>query len=131
MKKIFLFTKPAFYFANMILIILYLYPGSIIGWFVFGDFQKQPQITENIFDISSNHIYAFLVLSILGIFSFEKRKIKGLFIYLFSSAVFLEILQIIIPKRSFEYIDLFGNVIGVFLIFLIFIIYIFFKKNYD
>ena len=118
MKKISLFTKGAFHFSNIILLILYLYPGSILGLVLYGDFQKQPSITQN-FIISSNHVYAFLVLTTLGVFSVEKKKTKILFIYLFSISIILELCHGIIPKRSFQYSDLFGNFFGVLLVFLV------------
>ena len=72
MKKISLFTKLIFHFSNLTLIFLYLYPGSIFGWLVYGDFQKQPSITSD-FIVSSNHVYAFLFLTILGVISFKKK----------------------------------------------------------
>jgi hypothetical protein len=128
MKKILLFTKLTFYFSNVTLLILYLYPGSIIGWLVYGDFQKQLNITSN-FIVSSNHVYAFLVLTILGVLSFEKNKAKILFIYLFSISIILELCHRIIPKRSFEYSDLFGNFFGVLLVFLVFNFYQYFKNQ--
>ena len=118
MKKISLFTKGAFHFSNIILLILYLYPGSILGLVLYGDFQKQPSITKN-FIVSSNHVYAFLVLTTLGVFSVEKKKTKILFIYLFSISIILELCHGIIPKRSFQYSDLFGNFFGVLLVFLV------------
>tara|TARA_B100000029_G_scaffold401678_1_gene400882 strand:+ start:2885 stop:3265 length:381 start_codon:yes stop_codon:yes gene_type:complete len=126
MKKILLLTKIPFHIFNIILIILYLFPGSILGWVVYGDFQKQPQLTEN-FIISSNHLYIFLNLTILGIFSFEKKRI--LFIYLFTISLFLEFCHLIIPKRNFEYSDLFGNFFGVLLVFLVFKFYQYFKNR--
>ena len=128
MKKISLFTKLTFYFSNVTLLILYLYPGSIIGWLMYGDFQKQPHITSN-FIVSSNHVYTFLVLTILGVLSFEKNKAKILFIYLFSISIILELCHRIIPKRSFEYSDLFGNFFGVLLVFLVFNFYQYFKNQ--
>ena len=118
MKKISLFTKGAFHFSNIILLILYLYPGSILGLVLYGDFQKQPSINQN-FIVSSNHVYAFLVLTTLGVFSVEKKKTKILFIYLFSISIILELCHGIIPKRSFQYSDLFGNFFGVLLVFLV------------
>ena len=66
MKKISLFTKLTFHFSNVTLLILYLYPGSIIGWLVYGDFQKQPHITSN-FAVSSNHVYAFFLFPITNV----------------------------------------------------------------
>ena len=128
MKKIYLFTKLIFHFSNVTLLFLYLYPGSIFGWLVYGDFQKQPSITSD-FIVSSNHVYAFLVLTILGVLSFEKNKIKILFKYLFSISVILELCHEIIPERSFQYEDLFGNFLGVLLVFLVFNFYQYFKNQ--
>ena len=113
------------------LIVLYLYPGSIFGWLIYGDFKKQPQITSDFLIISSNHVYAFLILSLLGLFSYYKKNIKILFLYLFFISIFLESLHYMIPQRSFEYKDLFGNFFGVLIVFLLSKIYNFFKKIYD
>ena len=128
MKKISLFTKLTFHFVNVILLILYLYPGSIFGWLVYGDFQKQPSLTSD-FIVSSNHVYAFLVLTILGVLSFKKNKIKILFKYLFSISIILELCHGIIPERSFQYADLFGNFLGVLLVFLVFNFNQYFKNQ--
>ena len=129
MKKIHLLTKIIFHISNMALIILYLYPGSILGWLIYSDFRKQPQITENFLNISSSHIYAFIILSLLGLISYYNKKDNFLFIYLFSISLILEFLQIFIPKRRFEYPDLFGNFLGVSLIFILFQLYRFFKTK--
>ena len=129
MKKIHLLTKIIFHISNMALIILYLYPGSILGWLIYSDFRKQPQITENFLNISSSHIYAFIILSLLGLISYYNKKDNFLFIYLFSISLILEFLQIFVPKRSFEYPDLFGNFLGVSLIFILFQLYRFFKTK--
>ena len=56
--------KFFFYLCNFVLIILYLYPGSILGLFLYNDASLQPQITPNLI-VSSNHVYAFLILSLL------------------------------------------------------------------
>lgn len=116
MKKIHLLTKIIFHISNIGLIMIYLYPGSIFGWLIYEDFQKQPQITSDFLLFSSNHVYAFVFLSLLGVISYNYEKLKFLFIYLFFISIFLELFHILIPKRSFEYQDLFGNVLGVFLI---------------
>ncbi len=129
MKKISLLTKITFHAVNLILIIVYVYPGSIIGWLVYGDFQKQPQITSDLSFFSTNHIYAFLILSFLGLFSYYMKNLKNLFTYLFFISIFLELSHIIIPQRSFEYKDLFGNFFGVLIVFLAFNFYQFFKKK--
>ena len=120
--------KFFFYLCNFILIILYLYPGSILGWFLYNDTSLQPQITPNLDSIvSSNHIYAFLILSSVGFFTYKKsKKSNFLSIYLILLSIILEIMHYIIPKRSFEFSDLFGNLIGVIIVLIIFYLY---KKN--
>jgi VanZ family protein len=120
--------KFIFYLCNFILIILYLYPGSILGWFLYNDTSLQPQITPNLDSIvSSNHIYAFLILSSVGFFTYKKsKKSNFLSIYLILLSIMLEIMHYFIPKRSFEFSDLFGNLIGVIIVLIIFYLY---KKN--
>jgi len=118
--------KFFFYLCNFILIILYLFPGSILGWFLYNDLSLQPQITPNLI-ISTNHVYAFLILSFVGFFTYKKiEQSKFLNIYLISLSIILEILHYFIPKRSFEFPDLFGNLVGVIIVIIIFY---FFKKN--
>ncbi|MDA7689014.1 hypothetical protein N8777_01900 [Candidatus Pelagibacter sp.] len=129
MKKIKNFFKIGFYSANIILVILYLFPGSIFGWFLYNDHLIQPQITRD-FIISSNHVYAFALLTSLGIFSFHNtKKINFLSIYLFLLSIFLELFHIIIPNRGFEMSDLFGNIVGVILVILIYKIVIRYVKT--
>ena len=129
MKKIPLLTIIIFHISNIGLILLYLYPGSIVGWLIYSDFQKQPQIISDFSFISSNHVFAFIVLSLLGVNSFNNKKIRILFIYLFFISIVLELCHVLIPKRSFEYSDLFGNFLGVLLIFVLFNLYQFLKNR--
>jgi VanZ family protein len=120
MNKLKNFFKIGFYSLNIILIILYLFPGSILGCFLYNDCYIQPQITRD-FIISSNHVYAFVLLSGLGVFSFHNtKKINFLIFYLFLLSIFLELFHIIIPNRGFEMSDLFGNIVGVILVILIY-----------
>ena len=105
--------KFIFYIANICLIILYLFPGSILGFFFYNNIKIQPQITPD-FIVSTNHVYAFFLLSILGILTFFDSKIlKFLIMYLIFLSIILEIFHLIIPERGFEFSDLFGNIIGV------------------
>jgi len=129
MKKKFLLRKIIFHISNIGLIFIYLYPGSIFGWLIYGNTQKQPQLTSDFIIFSSNHVYTFIVLSLLGLLSYYKDKVKILFLYLFFISIFLELCHILIPQRSFEYQDLFGNLLGTFLIFIVFNLYKYFKKN--
>ena len=123
------FFKIGFYFANIILITLYLYPGSILGCFLYNDCNTQPQITRD-FIISTNHVYAFILLASLGVLSFHNtKKINFLIFYLFLLSIILELFHIIIPIREFEISDLFGNIVGVILVILIYKIVIRYVKT--
>ena len=105
-----------FHTINLILIIFYLYPGSLLGFFLYNDSSIQPQITRD-FLISSNHFYAFVILSISGFIAYNKTtRINVLTTYLFLLSIILEFSHIIIPNRNFELSDLFGNFLGVVLI---------------
>jgi VanZ family protein len=111
------FSIFGFHTINLTLIIFYLYPGSLLGFFLYNDISIQPQITRD-FLISSNHFYAFIILSIAGIMAYNKSsKINILIKYLVLISILLEFIHIIIPNREFEFSDLFGNLIGVILIF--------------
>ena len=118
--------KFIFYLCNLILIFLYLFPGSALGWFLCKDLSLQPQITPD-FIISTNHLYAYIVLSVIGFLTFRKNnQFNILSIYLIFLSIVLEVLQYFVPNRSFEFPDLFGNLAGVIIAIIIFY---FFKKN--
>ena len=115
--KFFSNYKIIFYSINISLIILYLFPGSIFGCIFLDDCSIQPQITSDFAEISSNHLYAFFIVSIFGYLTFLKDKqIKYLIIYLILLAILLEICHLFIPQRSFQWSDLFGNLLGVFIV---------------
>ena len=106
--------KVIFYLINTLLVILYLYPGSLLGWIIYGNKDIQPQLTPD-FIISSNHFYVFALISIIGFFTFTNLKKKNIFliIYLIFLSIILEIFHLVIPERSFQWSDLFGNLSGV------------------
>ena len=118
--------KFIFYLCNLILIFLYLFPGSILGWFLYKDLTSQPQITQD-FIVSTNHLYAYIVLSVIGFLTFRKNnQFNILSIYLIFLSIILEVLQYLVPNRTFEFSDLFGNLAGVILAIILFY---FFKRN--
>ena len=125
--------KLFFYLVNLIFIILYIFPGSILGKIIYGDLNKQPQLTNDfsfsIFDFSSNHTFAFAFISFFGLFLFYKDNLKKISIYLFSSSIILEFLHIFIPNRSFQFSDLNGNLLGVIVIYLFLFVYHYAKKS--
>ena len=108
--------KIIFYFLNVILIFLYLFPGSLLGIIIYDNKNIQPQLTPDFF-ISSNHFYVFTLISIIGFLCFIKKKhIRLLAIYLILLSIILETFHLIIPERSFEWSDLLGNLLGVFIV---------------
>ena len=107
-------VKISFYISNLFLFIFYLYPGSIFGCFLYKDCNIQPQLTRDFIIFSSNHVYVFIIFSLIGIFSF-KKDLKKITYYLFLVSIFLELMHIIVPNRGFEVADLLGNALGVIL----------------
>ena len=122
-------TKILFNIINTTFIVLYVYPGSILGFLIYGELYKQPQLTSDFMSISSNHLYAFLLLSLLGFVAYYKRKKLFILNYLILGSIILEVLHLVIPNRSFQYSDLFGNIVGVLLSILLFNIYNFWRKK--
>jgi len=116
MTKFFSNYRIIFYSLNIFLITLYLFPGSLVGWFIYGNKKIQPQITPD-FIISSNHFYVFILISAIGFLSFKNQnQIKNLIIYLVLLSLILEIFHLFIPERSFQLSDLFGNFLGVIVV---------------
>ena len=108
--------KIFFYVINLLLIILYLFPGSLFGCIFFDNCKIQPKITSD-FIISSNHFYAFGFVTILGFLTFlNSEKLKQVLYYLLVISVLLEVFHIVIPERSFQWSDLFGNLLGVIVV---------------
>ena len=133
----FLFLKKnkfIFYLSNIILIVEYLSPGSLLGCFVLGDCKTQPMIAREKIQIipslffSLNHFIAFLFVSLIGFFTYIKSSnLSFIFIYLIFLSFVLEFIHFIIPSRSFEFSDIFGNLIGVITV----LILNYFFKSYD
>ena len=120
-------TKKIYHFLNIIFVFLYVYPGSILGFLIYKDISKQPQILPDL-GVSSNHLFAFLLLSSLGLISYLK-SLKKIILYLIFISIVLELLHLYIPNRSFQFSDLFGNISGVLISILILILFNFWRKK--
>ena len=116
------------YFSLVILLILYLFPGSLIGYLFYGDFGKQPDLIPNPIGTSINHALAFLYLSILCLIIHKKKNLYQTSIFLISLSIILELSHYLIPNRSFEFLDLFANLLGTSLGIFIIISYKKYKK---
>ena len=117
-----------YYFSFVVLLTLYLFPGSLIGYFLYGDLSKQPNLIPNPLGASINHALAFFYLSILGLISYMRGiEFRKTLIFLIILSSLLELSHIFIPNRSFQYLDLFANLLGTLLGIVIMILYKKFK----
>ena len=106
-----------YYFSLVVLFIIYLFPGSLIGYFLYGNLGQQPNLIPNPIGTSINHLIFFSYITILALII--RPKVKNILtdykIILFISFI-LEILHFIIPNRAFEFYDLIANMLGVLII---------------
>ena len=123
------FLKYIFNISILALIVLSLFPGSLLGLFFYGDLGQQPDLIKNPYGTTINHFISYLYVSILGLFVYLETKKFNLSLYqlLFLSAI-LEILQFIIPNRAFQLGDLIGNFLGVLVAYFLIKIYLFVKR---
>ena len=106
--------KFIFHISTLFLIIISLYPGSLLGYLLYGDLSQQPDVIKNPFGTSINHFIYYAYVSFLGFFLYLKNQSFQKLVYgLFILSVILEVLHFIIPNRSFQLGDLIGNILGV------------------
>ena len=122
-------VRYLYYFSLTGLLVLYLFPGSLIGYFLYGDLGKQPDIIPNPIGTSINHTLAFFYLTIIGLISYlNQTSFYKILIFLITLSLFLELSHLFIPNRSFQSLDLFANLLGT--IFAIVIIFLYKKFKY-
>ena len=118
---IFKCIKYLYYFSLLILLILYLFPGSLIGYILYEDLGKQPNIVSDQLGNSINHFIYFFYLSFLGLIcNAQKARLNNSFLFLFVLFIILEMTHFIIPKRAFEVSDLLANNTGVMIVYFLF-----------
>ncbi len=119
-NTIFKLTVCVYYFSLIVLLTLYLFPGSLIGYFLYGNLGIQPNVIANPIGTSINHLIFFSFITFLA--KIVRFRVKNIFtsykVILFISC-FLEILHLIIPNRAFELYDLIANIGGVVIVLLI------------
>tara|TARA_Y100000591_G_C21246635_1_gene411607 strand:- start:30 stop:428 length:399 start_codon:yes stop_codon:yes gene_type:complete len=105
--------KYLYYFSLIGLLVLYFFPGSILGYFFYKDFSQQPDLFPNPLGISINHLLAFSYLSLICLIrSGNNISFNRNVFFLIALSILTELSHIIIPQRSFEYFDLFANLLG-------------------
>jgi len=125
MDKMASFLKFIFYISVFFLIIVSLYPGSLLGILFYGDPGLQPNLAWNpfytplpvhLYKIGSiiNHFIVYFFISIFGLCLYlRNRNFQKLVYGLFFLSILLEFLQFVAPKRAFEIFDLSANFAGV------------------
>ena len=122
-------VRYLYYFSLTGLLVLYLFPGSLIGYFLYSDLGKQPDMIPNPMGTSINHTLAFFYLTIIGLISYlNQTSFYKILIFILTLSLFLELSHLFIPNRSFQSLDLFANLLGT--IFAIVIIFLYKKFKY-
>ncbi len=124
-----LFLKFIFHISVLFLIIISLYPGSLLGYLFYGDLSQQPNLVHNPFGTTINHFICYVYVSLLGFFIYSgKKNFQKLVYSMFFLSAILELLHFIIPNRSLQLGDLIANILGVIVAYSVVKIYLFFSK---
>ena len=125
MNKAINFLKFIFYISILLLIVISLYPGSLLGLLLYGDLSMQPNLAENpyftpmpshLYTYASiiNHFIVYFYVTMLGLCLYLRTHNFQKIVYgLFFLSIFLEVLQFIVPRRAFEIYDVSANFVGV------------------
>ena len=119
--------KLIFHISVLFLVIISLYPGSLIGYLLYGNLDQQPDLISNPFGATINHFISYFYVSILGLFLYKNNQ--KLIFFLFFLAFILELLHFVIPNRSFQLGDIIANILGVVVAYSIIKIYLLLKKQ--
>ena len=119
------FLKFIFYISVVLLIVITLYPGSLLGLLLYGDLGIQPNLAENpyftpipshLYTYASvlNHFIVYFYVTMLGLCLYLRTHNFQKIVYgLFFLSIILEVLQFIVPRRAFEIYDVSANFTGV------------------
>ena len=122
--------KLIFHISVLFLIIISLWPGSLLGFLLYNDWGQQPDLIKNPFGTTVNHFIYYIYISLLGFFIYLKNENFRKLVYgLFFLSIILELLHLIIPNRSFQIADLVSNILGVMVAYLVIKIYLFIGKS--
>ena len=130
MDKAIVIFKFIFNTSVFFLIILSLYPGSLLGLLLYDDLGRQPNLIDNPFGTTINHFIYYICVSILGFCIYLRtQNFTKIVLGLFFLSVILEVLQFVVPNRTFQLYDLIGNFAGVLAAYFLVNIYLFFNKQ--
>ena len=123
--KVINFLKFIFHISLLFLIVISLYPGSILGYILYGDLELQPNLIDNPFGTTINHFVYYFYLTLLGLYLYLKNdNFEKIFYSLIFLSIILEVLQYIVPNRAFQLHDLIANFVGVLVAYFLVKIYL-------
>ncbi len=121
--------KSIFHISVLFLIVISLWPGSLIGFLLYNDWSQQPDLIQNPFGTTINHFICYGCISLMGFSIYAKNEnFKKLVYGLFFLSITLEIFHLVIPNRSFQLQDLLANIFGVMVAYFVIKIYLFFNR---
>ena len=130
MDKVISFLKFVFHISILFLIIVSLFPGSLLGFFLYGDLGRQPDLIDNPFGTAINHFIYYFCVSMFGLCLYLRNRNFQKMVYgLFFLSIILEVLQLIVPNRAFEIYDVSANFAGVLVAYFLVKIYQFWSKS--
>ena len=85
--------KSIFHISVLFLIIISLWPGSLIGFLLYYDWGQQPNLIKNPFGTTINHFICYLFISLMGFYIYAKNEefkklVYGLFFFVNSTRNF-------------------------------------------
>ena len=130
MDKVIGFLKFVFHISIIFLIIISLFPGSLLGFFLYDDLGRQPYLIANPFGTAINHFICYFFVTMLGLCLYLRSdNFQNLVYCLFFLSIILEFLQLVIPNRAFEIYDVSANFVGVLVAYCLVRIYLYWNKS--
>ena len=133
--------KNIFYIFLIFFLINYLFPGSLMGYFIFDDLGRSPSLADNpiyepisknfysLGDLVNHFIFTFLISFAGFCIHLKNKRFVRVFYIILSLSVTLELFHFVIPNRAFEFYDVVANLSGVIFAYFIIAIYRFYNKN--
>ncbi len=114
-NKLLTIFRISFFLWFIFVFVISVYPGNIIGLILKGDSSTYPGSDK------LGHFLVYFILSFFACLSFDNnKKLNFIIFFLVFFSLIMELLQLFIPNRYYENVDLLMNFVGVIFGFFIF-----------